>query len=128
MRLRRGRSGCGAGARTSGWQGYGYQSRDVRLPVTLVAVIRLDAATVLLQWSTGGMAFCWVTTRHRLVGLGYGWLLRGVYLMLAATAAVVGLRYGPIPVRDAASIATAVACGFALAVSIIRKGAGVSGG
>ena len=37
-----------------------------------------DAATVLLQWATGGLAFCWVTTRHQLLGVGYGWLLRGV--------------------------------------------------
>ena len=27
----------------------------------------------------GGMAFCWFTTRRREVGLGYGWLLRGIY-------------------------------------------------
>ena len=99
----------------------------MRLPVTLVAVIRLDAATVLLQWSTGGMAFCWVTTRHRLAGLGYGWLLRGIYLVLATGAAVVGLRYGSIPVREAASLATAAACGLALAVSMHRRAAGVSG-
>jgi len=99
----------------------------VRLPVTLVAVIRLDAATVLLQWSTGGMAFCWVTTRHRVAGLGYGWLLRGIYLVLATGALAVGLRYGSIPVREAASLLTAAACGLALAVSVIRKSAGVSG-
>ncbi len=43
---------------------------------TLPAVIRLDAATVLLQWAVGGMAFCWFTTRRRQAGLGYGWLLR----------------------------------------------------
>ena len=43
-------------------------------------VIALDAATVLLQWAVGGMAFCWFTTRRRQVGLGYGWLLRGIYL------------------------------------------------
>jgi hypothetical protein len=90
-------------------------------------VIRLDAATVLLQWSTGGMAFCWVTTRHRLVGLGYGWLLRGIYLLLAAGAAVVGWRYGSIPVRDAAASATVGACAFGLAVSLRRRAAGVSG-
>ena len=99
----------------------------MRLPVTLVAVIRLDAATVLLQWSTGGMAFCWVTTRHRLVGLGYGWLLRAIYLVLATGAAAVGWRYGSIPVREAASVATAAACGLALALSLQRRGAGVSG-
>src|SRR5262245_10549758 len=73
------------------------------------------------------MAFCWVTTRHRMVGLGYGWLLRGIYLVLATGAAVVGWRYGPIPVREAASIATAAACGVGLAVSIQRRAAGVIG-
>src|SRR2546430_9452806 len=49
--------------------------------------MRLDAATVLLQWATGGLFFLWVTTRRREVGLGYGWLLRGVFLVLAAGAA-----------------------------------------
>ena len=38
--------------------------------------VHLDAATILLQWATGGLAFLWVTTRGRLVSLGYGWLLR----------------------------------------------------
>jgi hypothetical protein len=90
-------------------------------------VIRLDAATVLLQWSVGGMAYCWFTTRERAVGLGYGWLLRGVYLCLAVTALAVGLRYGTIPVREAATAGTAAACALALGVSIVRKRAGVSG-
>src|SRR5256886_16674313 len=49
--------------------------------------MRLDAATVLLQWATGGLFFLWVTTRRREVGLGYGWLLRGVFLVMAAGAA-----------------------------------------
>jgi hypothetical protein len=90
-------------------------------------VIRLDAATVLLQWAAGGMLFCWFTTRRREVGLGYGWLLRGVYGGLAAAAAVVGLRYGAVPVRETASIAVAVACAVGLVVSVIRRRAGVSG-
>src|SRR5262245_26394545 len=105
-----------------------FQTPRKRSAVTLAPVIRLDAATVLLQWSVGGMAFCWVTTRHRMVGLGYGWLLRGIYGLLAAFAAAIGLRYGPVPVREVSSIATAAACAFALAVSVIRKAAGVSGG
>ena len=46
-------------------------------------MIRLDAATVLLQWAIGGLFFLWVTTRRREVGLGYGWLLRGVYGLMA---------------------------------------------
>jgi hypothetical protein len=50
--------------------------------------MRLDAATVLLQWAAGGLFFLWVTTRRREVGLGYGWLLRGVYFAMAAATAV----------------------------------------
>src|SRR5262245_46073364 len=61
-----------------------------RGPPNLVRVIRLDAATVLLQWATGGLAFLWVTTRHREVGLGYGWLLRGVYVLMAGGALACG--------------------------------------
>ncbi len=57
-------------------------------------MIRLDAATVLLQWATGGLLFLWVTTRRREVGIGYGWLVRGVYLLMAAAALFVGLRFG----------------------------------
>ena len=28
-------------------------------------MIRLDAATFLLQWATGGLFFLWVTTRRK---------------------------------------------------------------
>ncbi len=90
-------------------------------------VIRLDAATVLLQWAVGGMAFCWFTTRRREVGLGYGWLLRGVYGLLAVGAAFAGFRYGTVPLREASSIGVAAACLLGLVVSIVRRDAGVSG-
>ena len=90
-------------------------------------MIRLDAATFLLQWATGGMAFCWFTTRRREVGLGYGWLLRGIYLLLAVGAAAVGLRYGLVWGREVASIGVAATCLFGLGVSVLRKSAGVSG-
>lgn len=90
-------------------------------------VIRLDAATVLLQWAVGGMFFCWFTTRRREVGLGYGWLLRGTYGLLAAGAAIAGFRYGTLAVREASSIAVAVACAVGLGVSVVRRRAGVSG-
>lgn len=90
-------------------------------------VIRLDAATVLLQWAVGGMAFCWFTTRRREVGLGYGWLLRGVYGLLAVGAAFAGFRYGTVPIREAGSIGVAAGCALALAVSIVRRDAGVRG-
>jgi len=89
-------------------------------------VIRLDAATVLLQWATGGLAFLWVTTRHREVGLGYGWLLRSVYAVLAVGAVATGIAVEVIPVREAASAGVAVAALTALAVSVARRSAGVA--
>jgi hypothetical protein len=94
---------------------------------TLRTVIALDAATVLLQWAVGGMAFCWFTTRRRQVGLGYGWLLRGVYIVMAAGSFAAGLAFGAVPVREAASLGFVAACLVSLGVSIARRGAGVSG-
>ncbi len=90
-------------------------------------MISLDAATVLLQWATGGMLFCWFTTRRRIASLGYGWLLRGVYFAFAAGALAAGLSFGVVPVREAASVGVMVSCAFALFVSVRRKAAGVSG-
>jgi len=90
-------------------------------------VIRLDVATVLLQWATGGMFFCWFTTRRRIVGLGYGWLLRGTYLCFALGAFAAGVAFGSNPVREAASLGVAAACLVGLVSSIQRKAAGVSG-
>jgi hypothetical protein len=91
-------------------------------------VIRLDAATVLLQWAVGGLLFLWVTTRRREVSLGYGWLLRGSYLLMAVGALVTGLRYGEaVPVRDVASAGVVVASAVALVVSVQRRAAGVRG-
>ena len=91
-------------------------------------MIRLDAATVLLQWSVGGLLFLWVTTRRREVSLGYGWLMRGTYLLLAVGALVTGLRYGEeVILRDLASAGVVLASGAALVVSVLRRAAGVSG-
>ena len=90
-------------------------------------MIQLDAATVLLQWATGGMLFCWFTTRRRVVGVGYGWLLRGTYLCFALGAFAAGMAAGDQPVRDAASLGVALACLFGLVVSVQRRAAGVSG-
>jgi hypothetical protein len=91
--------------------------------------MRLDAATVLLQWATGGLFFLWVTTRRREVGLGYGWLLRGVFLVMAAAAAVViaaGDRGGGgAAVSTAGAVATSLAAAIALTVSIARRRGGV---
>ena len=91
-------------------------------------MIALDAATVLLQWSVGGLLFLWVTTRRREVGLGYGWMMRGTYGLMALGAVVIGLRYGDdVPVRDLSAALVAAATGVALVVSVQRKRAGVAG-
>jgi hypothetical protein len=91
-------------------------------------VIRLDAATVLLQWAVGGLFFGWITTRRREVSLGYGWLLRGTYLLMAVGALATGVRYGEaVPVRDVASAGVALAALAALVVSVQRRKAGVAG-
>jgi hypothetical protein len=90
-------------------------------------VIRLDAATVLLQWATGGLVFLWVTTRHRTVGIGYGWLLRGTYALLAAAGLVLGVRAGTFGGREFGLAGVVLAALMALVVSIQRRKAGVSG-
>jgi hypothetical protein len=73
------------------------------------------------------MFFCWFTTRRREVGLGYGWLLRSMYLLMAVGAAIVGLRFTTVPVREVASIGVAASCAGVLVVSIALRHAGVRG-
>ena len=90
-------------------------------------MIRLDAATVLLQWATGGLFFLWVTSRRREVGIGYGWLLRAVYGTMGVLAVVAGRLLRPAVGRDACSVLLAAAAGVALVVSIVRRRAGVAG-
>ena len=82
---------------------------------------------MLLQWAVGGLFFLWFTTRRREVGLGYGWLLRSTFLLLAAGGVTCGFVFGVAPVREAAGIGTIVAALVALAVSVQRRRAGVSG-
>jgi hypothetical protein len=87
-----------------------------------------EGASFLLQWATGGLLFLWVTTRRREVSLGYGWLLRGTYLLMALGAAYTGLFViDRLWIRDLASLGVAVAAGAALVVSVTCRDAGVSG-
>ena len=72
-------------------------------------MIRLDAATVLLQWATGGLFFLWFTTRKHEMGAGYGWLMRSTFLLLAGGAAAAGFYADVIIVREVAAIGCAVA-------------------
>ncbi|HUR22946.1 MAG TPA: hypothetical protein VMZ73_03635 [Acidimicrobiales bacterium] len=90
-------------------------------------MIRLDAATVLLQWATGGLFFLWVTTRQREVGIGYGWLLRTSFGLIALGAVATGALLEPVPVRDASAALVALTTGGTLVVSIIRRKGGVAG-
>jgi hypothetical protein len=84
-------------------------------------VIRLDAATVLLQWATGGWFFLWFTTRGREIGPGYGWLLRSIHLVMAGASVVAAAVLGAVPVRDAAAVGAVVAGAVALALSVVRR-------
>ena len=72
-------------------------------------MIRLDAATVLLQWATGGLFFLWWNTRRYEIGAGYGWLLRGTYSVLAAGALAAGLATETIIVREVAAAGVVIA-------------------
>jgi hypothetical protein len=95
-------------------------------------VIELDASTVLLQWAVGGMLGCWFTTRHREVGLGYGWLLRGTYVLMAGASAYIGFAStSPSStsetIRNFAAIAVTGVIALGLGQSIARRKAGVSG-
>ncbi|MCZ7630033.1 MAG: hypothetical protein M5U19_13725 [Microthrixaceae bacterium] len=88
-------------------------------------MIRLDAATFLLQWSTGSLAFLWVTSRRREVSLGYGWLMRALFGSIAVLSVVVGLRYDPVPMRELSAIGVSAAASFALWSSWVHRAAGV---
>jgi hypothetical protein len=91
--------------------------------------LQLDVATLLAQWATGGLFFCWVTTRRREVGLGYGWLLRISFGSMAVLSVILGLGdagTGAL-VRNVGTGVMALAAALALAVSYVRRGAGVRG-
>jgi hypothetical protein len=87
--------------------------------------VRLDLATVLLQWATGGMLGLWVTARHRLLGVGYGWLLRSVFAVLAMGAIAAGIADSDhgrgAALRDAGAALLVVVTVAALLVSVMRR-------
>ena len=91
--------------------------------------MQLDLATLLAQWATGGLLFCWVTTRRREVGIGYGWLLRisfGVMAILSVVSGAGDEGTGAL-VRNVATALMALAAGVALLQSYVRRAAGVRG-
>ena len=90
-------------------------------------MIDLDAASVLLQWATGGLFFLWVTGRRREVGIGYGWTMRITFGLMAAGAVVDGFLVDTEPVREEAGMGVVVATTAAMVVSVARRRAGVAG-
>ena len=97
-------------------------------------MIELDAATLLVGWAAGGWLLLWVTTRRREVGLGYGWLMRGIFLALAAGSVAVGAIGASSWSDDWAAMARNVmavvlvgAGGMTLVQSVRLRSAGVVG-
>ncbi len=90
-------------------------------------MIELDAATVLLQWSVGGLFFLWITGRRRQVGIGYGWSIRLSYMVLLIISLVVGLNFNTVWVREISTMGVLAATTVAMAVSWTRRKAGVAG-
>jgi hypothetical protein len=88
--------------------------------------VELNSGSVLLQLAAGGLLFCWVTTRRREVSLGYGWLLRTVFGVLALAAAAV-LLADDHPSAGIPALLSAAAAGVALWVSVARRAAGARG-
>ncbi|HEX5588624.1 MAG TPA: hypothetical protein VFZ17_15055 [Acidimicrobiia bacterium] len=88
-----------------------------------------DVSTLLLQWAAGGLAFCWVTTRRREVGLGYGWLLRIVFGAMAVGALFAGLGDAGTgaTIRNVGAAGVALGALVALAVSYRNRGEGIAG-
>ena len=91
--------------------------------------MQLDLATVLAQWATGGLFFCWVTTRRREVGIGYGWLLRVTFGVMAVLSVVSGAGDSGTgaTIRNVFTAVMALAAGIALVQSYVRRAAGVRG-
>jgi len=90
-------------------------------------MIRIDAATVLVQWAAGGWLFLWVTSRGREVGLGYGWLQRIIFLMMAGGSLVAAFATDPTWTREISTMIFIAAGLVALVVSVVRRSAGVAG-
>jgi hypothetical protein len=90
-------------------------------------VISLDVTTVLVQWAIGALLFTWVTTRRREVGLGYGWLQRGVFGAMLLGSLVTAAFVDVVVVREAATVGAIIGVCIAQASSVRRRSAGVSG-
>ena len=94
--------------------------------------MKLDAATVMLQWASGGMLFLWFTMRSGEISVGYGKLLRGVYAALALIGAILGFAFGSILGREVSAIVLAVLAVVSFArrdntIDLLAAGVGLIG-
>ncbi len=89
--------------------------------------MKLEASTFLLQWASGGMLFLWVTTRQRLVALGYGWTTRPLYAAIATASLIIGINLNTLWVRETSTVLFLVAVLLSMGVSIKRKNEGIAG-
>ncbi len=89
--------------------------------------MKIEASTFFLQWATGGIFFLWVTSRERIVALGYGWTTRAIYIAIAASSLVIGINLNFLWLRETSTSLFLLAALLSMAVSIRRKKAGVIG-
>ena len=89
-------------------------------------MIDLDAATVLLQWSTGSLFFLWITGKRREVGIGYGWTIRITFGIVLGGSIFAGFAQGELLLREIFSIGMMAAVVVAMAVSVTRRKVGVA--
>ena len=97
-------------------------------------MIELHVATLLVGWAASGWFFLWVTTRPREVGLGYGWLMRGIFLALAAGSVAAGAigasswsDHWAAMARNVTAVVLVGAGGATLIQSVRLRSAGVAG-
>ena len=89
--------------------------------------MKIEASTFFLQWATGGMLFLWVTSRERIVALGYGWTTRAIYIAIAVASLAIGINLNFLWLREISTSLFLLAALLSMAVSIRRKTAGVVG-
>lgn len=92
--------------------------------------MKLDLASVLMEWGIGILSLLWITTRGRLVSLGYGWLLRSLGAAMLGGAIWASIASGGSGtariIALSASALAMLAALYALASSIAHRAAGVS--
>jgi hypothetical protein len=82
-----------------------------------------------MEWGIGILALLWVTTRGRLVSLGYGWLLRGLGAVMLGGAIWASIANGgsgtASRIAVSASAISMLAALYALGSSIAHRAVGV---